>query len=90
MIKRATAIDLISRGVGKYYNDGRRPMIRFTMSEGLRRREVAKLIESEGICPTCMEDYECPVAGRPWSRAEEATMERKRFARWQARKRRAA
>ena len=41
MIERATAIGLISRGVGKFYNDGRQPVIRFTMSEGTRRREVA-------------------------------------------------
>jgi hypothetical protein len=70
MIERETAINLMSRGVGKFYNDGRRPMIRFTMSDGTRRREVAKLIERDGIEPTCTEDYECPVSGRPWSHAD--------------------
>lgn len=67
MIARATAIDLMSRGVGTYYNDGGRPMIRFTMTEG---RRVAKLIASEGICPTCAEDFHCPVSGRPWSHTD--------------------
>jgi hypothetical protein len=69
MIERKTAIDLMSRGVGKYFNEGRRPMIRFTMSN-TRRREVTTLIERDGIEPTCMEEYECPVTGRPWSHAD--------------------
>lgn len=68
MIARATAIDLVSRGIGKLYNHGRRPVIRFTMTEG--RTRVAKLIEAEGICPTCTEDYHCPVSGRPWSHVD--------------------
>ena len=34
MIARATAIDLVSRGIGKLHNADRRPVIRFTMTEG--------------------------------------------------------
>ncbi len=90
MIPRATATDLIIRGVGRYYNEGRRPVIRFTMSEGLRRREVADLIAAHGIEPTCGQDYHVAVTGRPWGRAEAKGIEAKRFARWQSRKRRAA
>ena len=72
MIERATAIDLISRGVGKFYNDGRQPVIRFTMSEGTRRREVALLTASATASSRhASRIIIALVAGRPWSSAEE-------------------
>lgn len=33
MIERRSAIDLMFRGVCKFYNDGRQPVIRFTRAK---------------------------------------------------------
>jgi hypothetical protein len=48
MIARATAINIISRNIGRRYNAvelGVKPVISFTMTER-KRREIAKLIEN--------------------------------------------
>jgi len=54
MIARATAINLISRNIGRRYNAvelGGKPVISFTMTER-KYREIAKLIENEQHLPT--------------------------------------
>ncbi len=68
MINRATAMNLATRRIGKLYNDSDsgKPVIRFTMTEG-KRREIAALAKGY---QTCVEDYWCPVSGRPWSDAD--------------------
>src|ERR1700758_3180195 len=56
MIARATAINLISRNIGRLYNTvepGGKPGISFAMTER-KRREIAKLIENQQHLPTCM------------------------------------
>jgi len=73
MIARATAINLISRNIGRRYNAmelGGKPVISFTMTER-KRREIAKLIEKEQHLPTCMETFWYPVRGPSWSRADD-------------------
>ena len=65
MIARATAINLISRNIGRRYNAvelGGKPVISFTMTER-KRREIAKLIENKQHLPTCLETFRYPARG---------------------------
>jgi hypothetical protein len=73
MIARATAINLVSRNIGRRYNSeeiGGKPGISFTMTER-KRRKIAKLIENERHLPTCLETFWYSVHGPAWSPAND-------------------